>query len=164
MKLHRFAIPTLAFMLAATAVAEPSDANAAFQEIKSLQGTWSGKAMGRDLKVSFRVTSGGSAVMSEIQSEADMVTMFHLDGDRVMMTHYCDSGNQPRMVGAASPDGKTITFNFIDGTNILSAQMGHMQRLTLTILDPNHHTEKWEFLDKDGKTEQHEVFDLHRQQ
>jgi hypothetical protein len=162
MKLHRFAISTLAVMLATGAVAE-TDASAAFQALKSLQGTWAGQAMGRNMQVTFKVTSGGNAVMSEIQGDEDMITMFHLDGNRLMMTHYCGTGNQPRMVGTPSPDGKSITFNFLDATNLLDSQPGHMQRLTLTILDPNHHTEKWEFVDKDGKTQQHDVFDLHRQ-
>jgi hypothetical protein len=162
MKLHRFAISTLAVMLATGAVAE-TDASAAFQALKSLQGTWAGQAMGRNMQVTFKVTSGGNAVMSEIQGGEDMITMFHLDGNRLMMTHYCGTGNQPRMVGTPSPDGKSITFNFLDATNLLDSQPGHMQRLTLTILDPNHHTEKWEFVDKDGKTQQHDVFDLHRQ-
>jgi hypothetical protein len=162
MKLHRFAISTLAVMLATGAVAE-TDASAAFQALKSLQGTWAGQAMGRNMQVTFKVTSGGNAVMSEIQGDEDMITMFHLDGNRLMMTHYCGTGNQPRMVGTPSPDGKSITFNFLDATNLLDSQPGHMQRLTLTILDPNHHTEKWEFVDKDGKMQQHDVFDLHRQ-
>ena len=47
--------------------------------------------------VVFRPTSGGSALLSEIVGVEDMITMFHLDNDRVLMTHYCGAGNQPRM-------------------------------------------------------------------
>jgi hypothetical protein len=92
-----------------------------------------------------------------------MITMFHLDGDRLLMTHYCGAGNQPRMVGTVSPDGKTITFNFLDATNVLGSQPGHMERMVLTILDANHHTEEWSFLAQDGKLHQHEAFELQRQ-
>lgn len=153
-------LPALVALLATVAFAD-SNSQASFEKLKSLQGSWAGKAGDRDVKVSFRVTSGGSAIMSEIQTEEDMISMFHLDGNRLMMTHYCGAGNQPRMVGTLSPDGKTIKFDFLDATN-LSAQPGHMQHLTLTMIDADHHTEQWEFQDADGKTMQHQLFDLHR--
>ena len=86
--------------------------------------------------------------------------MFNLDGpDKLLMTHYCGAGNQPRMQASVSPDGKTITFNFIDATN-LAPDAGHMQRMVLTMLDDNHHTEDWTFIDH-GK-EMKEFLDLRR--
>lgn len=140
-----------------------SDSHAAFEKLKSLQGSWAGKGSeGQPVQVTFRVTSNGSAVMSEIQGAEDMITMFHLDGDRVMMTHYCGAGNQPRMVGSFSPDGKTLNFNFLDATNVLPTQPGHMERLALAMIDANHHTEEWSFLGQDGQIQHHETFDLHR--
>jgi hypothetical protein len=139
-----------------------SDSHAAFEKLKSLQGSWTGKGPeGQSLRVSFRVTSNGSALMSEIEGAEDMITMFHLDGDRLMMTHYCGAGNQPRMLGTMSPDGKTVSFNFLDATNVLSTQPGHMEQLVVKMIDPNHHTEEWSFLAEDGKV-QHELFDLQR--
>ena len=164
MKLVRVMLSLFAILFATSALAQ-SNAQAAFEKIKSLQGTWSGKAAeGGVVQVSFRVVSGGSAVMSEIQNgpEENMISVFHLDGDRLLMTHYCGVGNQPRMVGTMSPDGKTIAFDFLDATNVLSSQPGHMQRLTVSIPDANHHTELWEFLDKDGKRQHRETFDLQR--
>jgi len=100
--------------------------------------------------------------MSEILApNEDMISMFHLDGPkRLLLTHYCAAGNQPRMQASVSPDGKTITFNFVDATNLESPDAGHMQRLVLTVLDDNHHTEEWTFADH-GK-EHREVFDLRR--
>ena len=54
---------------------------------------------GQPLEVTFRMTAGGSALMSEIHGHGpeNMITMFHMDGDRLLMTHYCGAGNQPRM-------------------------------------------------------------------
>ncbi|SPF41437.1 conserved exported hypothetical protein [Candidatus Sulfotelmatobacter kueseliae] len=150
--------------LAATAAFAQTDAQKAFTAIKSMPGTWESKAPdGRVLQVSFKVTAGGSAVMSEIlgQGPEDMITMFHLDGpQRLLMTHYCGAGNQPRMQASLSPDGKTISFNFIDATNLATPDAGHMQRMVLTLLDENHHTEEWTFLDHGKETK--EVFDLRR--
>jgi len=144
-------------------VAMASDTQKSFDALKTLAGSWAGKgSQGQPVQVSYRVTAGGSALMSEITGEhEDMVTMFHPDGTRLLMTHYCGAGNQPRMVGTASPDGKTITFNFLDATNLAAAQPGHMGRLIVTLVDANHHTEDWEFMGNDGK-QMHEVFDLQR--
>jgi len=112
------------------------------------------------VRVDFKITGGGSAIMSEILGHEDMVSMFHMDGDRLVMTHYCAVGNQPRMRASASPDGKTLTFNFVDATNLSSPDAGHMQKMILTVLDENHHTEEWVFVDH-GK-EHKAVFDLRR--
>src|SRR5947209_10392949 len=160
MKAVRIAV-SLLLALAATAVVAESDAQKSFDKLKSLAGTWVGKTpSGEAVQETFRVTSNGSAVMSDIQGEGNMITMFHLDGDRLLMTHYCGSGNQPRMKATASPDGKTITFEFLDATNLASPQAGHMHRVVFTMIDANHHTEEWTFLDN-GK-EVKEVFDLQR--
>jgi len=162
MKTFRIVALVVMTLVARLALAD-SGAQAAFEKIKGLQGLWAGKkSEGQMFEVSFRVTSNGSAVMSEIQGPEDMITMFHLDGQRLLMTHYCGAGNQPRMVGTISPDGKTLTFDFLDGTN-LSAQPGHMNRMILTVTDANHHTEEWDFLGADGK-HMHERFELERKQ
>jgi len=151
-------------LLAATAAFAQTDAQKAFTAIKNLPGTWEQKAPeGKGLQVTFKVTAGGSAVMSEImgQGPEDMITMFHLDGpNRLLMTHYCGAGNQPRMQASLSPDGKTITFTFVDATNLTTPDAGHMQKMILTLLDENHHTEEWIFLDHGKETK--ELFDLHR--
>ena len=155
-------VTVIVIALAATAALAQSDAQKSFAQLKSLTGSWEGKnANGNALRVSFRETSGGSAVMSEILGTGpeNMVSMFHLDGTRLLMTHYCGAGNQPRMQASVSPDGKTITFTFVDGTNIAPGA-GHMQSMILTMLDDSHHTEDWTFLDH-GK-EMKEFFDLHR--
>jgi len=161
MKSLRMAVSIFVLLLTAAAFAQ-SDAQKSFDKLKTLTGSWEGTTIeNRAVQVSFRVTSGGSALMSEIQGEEDMITMFHLDGDRLMMTHYCGAGNQPRMLGTMSPDGKTLTFDFLDGTN-LAGTPGHMQRLVVTMIDPNHHTEDWTFLEQDGKMQHHQHFDLRR--
>ena len=161
MNVFRIAIASLLMSFAACAVAQ-SDAHADFEKLKALQGTWTGKnSQGDTLQVIFRTTSAGSAVLSEIEGKEDMITMFHMDGNRLMMTHYCGAGNQPRMVAKASPDGKTFVFDFLDGTNLVPPTMGRMQHMVLTVIDENHHTEDWTFVRDDGKKSS-EHFDLQR--
>ena len=160
MKPARIAI-TLLLVLATSAAFAASAAQKSFEELKSLDGAWEGKAPdGQTVQVAYRVTGNGSAVMSEIKGHADMISMFNLDGDRLLMTHYCGAGNQPRMVASTSPDGKTLTFDFLDATNLASPDDGHMTRLVLSMTDANHHTEEWIYSDH-GKQEK-EVFELWR--
>lgn len=152
------------FVLTASAALAQTSAQKSFDQLKTLTGSWEGKnSQGQALNVSFRDTAGGSALMSEIHAHGadDMVSMFHLDGpNRLLLTHYCGAGNQPRMTASASPDGRTITFDFFDGTNIASPEAGHMQRVVFTMLDANHHTEDWTFAA--GGKEMKQFFDLKR--
>lgn len=155
---------SVVLMLAATAAFAQSDAQKSFDKIKTLAGSWEGKTSeGKSVQISFRVTSSGSALMSEIMGYENMITMFHLDGDRLLMTHYCATGNQPRMVGKMSADGKTVSFDFLDVTNFTSTQPGHMQQMVVSMPDANHHTEEWVFQAQDGK-QHHELFEVTRTQ
>jgi hypothetical protein len=161
-KSTRIASLTLVLIALAATAAAQTDAQKAFNAIKNMPGTWEGNSPKGPLQVTFKVTSGGSAVMSEILvPNEDMISMFHLDGPhKLLLTHYCTAGNQPRMQATVSPDGKTITFNYVDATNLATPDAGRMNRMVLTILDENHHTEEWTYLDH-GK-EMKELLDLRR--
>jgi hypothetical protein len=160
MKSLRFMLSVVLMSLSTVALAQ-SDAQKSFDKLKTLAGSWEGKGDGHAVQISNRITSGGSALMSEIQGQEDMVSMIHLDGDRLMLTHYCPMGNQPRLVGTILPGGKTVTFDFLDATNLLSSQKGHLTRAVFTLIDSDHHTESYEFSTADGK-KMNELLDLQR--
>ncbi|MGA2978623.1 MAG: hypothetical protein ABSD76_03435 [Terriglobales bacterium] len=152
---------TMIIVLSASLVVAQSDAHKSFDLLKGMEGNWAGKNnQGQPVQVSFRITSGGSALMSEIHGHGpeNMITMFHMDDERLLMTHYCGAGNQPRMK-VISSDAKSVSFEFFDGTNIGPGD-GHMQHVTFTEPDTDHHVEEWIFLDH-GK-EMKEVFTLAR--
>jgi hypothetical protein len=151
--------------LATMSAAAQSNTQKSFDLMKSLTGSWEGKSDMGEVKVAYRLTAGGSALMSEIQSQMDgkledMITMIHMDGSRLLLTHYCEAGNQPRMQASRSSDGRSITFDFVDATNLASAQPGHMRRVIFTFTDADHHTEEWHFA-APGK-EMVRKFDLQR--
>jgi hypothetical protein len=139
-------------ILTALAVAAQSGGQKSFELMKTLTGDWEGKGSeGGPVRVTYRMTAGGSALMAEIQSNMkghseDMISMIHMDGDRLLLTHYCAAGNQPRMQASASPDGKTVTFKFLDATNLANLDQGHMDHVVFNFIDANHHTEEWHFL------------------
>jgi hypothetical protein len=157
---------SLVVLLASLAAQAQSGTQQSFDSIKALAGNWEGKTqMSEPVQVSFRLTAGGSAVMSEIISHMngkpeDMITMFNMDGDRLLLTHYCAAGNQPRMKASASADGKTLTFDFVDATNLSGPDAPHMHRVVFSFIDGNHHTEEWHFAV--GGKEMVETFDLQK--
>ncbi len=122
-----------------------------------------GPGMNAPVRVSLRVTSGGSALMHEMVPEGrsddpsrgddDPITMFYIDGDRLILTHYCDGGkNRPRMVGKLSPDGKRVEFDFLDVSG--GTAYGHMHHAVFTIIDADHHTEDWTYMSPEDKPDQ----------
>ena len=127
----------------------------AFDELKSLVGHWEGTTPdGKKGQVSYELISNGSVLMERLSpgNEPDMITMYSLEGDRILVTHYCSAGNQPTMQTAPSPaaDGK-LSFTFLRLAGAKSPDEGHMVSLTLTMPDKNHLTQIWTF-DDHGKT------------
>jgi len=158
------AIAKLAVLLCTWPVVAFAAPNAqeSFDKLKSLAGTWEGTSPKGPVTVSYRVMANGSSVVSEITGPEDnMISVFNMDKDRLLMTHYCGAGNQPRMVASTSPDGKILTFDFVDGTNIMPSQAGHMRELVVSMPDGDHHREQWVFATTDGK-EMKETFELTR--
>lgn len=159
MKTIRYAM-CLMLVLATAAAFAQSDAQKSLDKLKSMAGTWEGKMSdGQSATVTYSVVSGGTTVMADATHES-MVTMFSVDGNRLLMTHYCAMGNQPRMAASLSPDGKTLEFTFVDATNLASPQAGHMHHAVFNFIDPSHYTEDWTFT-QDGQSKT-EHFDLHR--
>jgi hypothetical protein len=120
-----------------------SDAQKAFEVMKTLTGSWEGTLMGMSTQVTIRETSSGNAILVEATGPGrpdDPITMFYVDGDRLLLTHYCDAGNRPRMVGKMSPDGKKLEFYFLDVSG--SIEKGLMNHIVITMTDANHHTEE----------------------
>jgi len=132
-----------------------------FDKMKSLAGVWEGKDPdGNPVKVSYKVVSNGSAVMESIDhgtSKDMMITMYHCDGDKLMMTHYCSAMNQPRMrMTTSSPT--SLSFEMFDVTNMSSPDDAHMTALVITWVAKNHLKEVWTLREKGNETTH--VFDL----
>jgi hypothetical protein len=150
-----------ATVFAADAAATQSDAQKSFDKLKTLAGSWEGHVTtvpqraeieGKLMQVSLRVTSMGNAIVHEATGAGrpdDPITMLYLDGDRLLLTHYCDAGNRPRMAGIMSPDGKTVEFEFLDVAG--STEYGHMHHAVFTFVDTNHHIEDWTYMEPGDK-------------
>jgi len=150
----RTLLALLVFAALTGPVLAQNSAEEAFGKLKSLEGVWEGNDMeGNRSEVTYRVVSDGHAVLETIggKEEPGMVTVYHLDGKKLMMTHYCSAGNQPRMTASAlSENGASLNFSFLDITNLKTPSDGHMAGLKLSFLDDDHIAATWTW-EKEGK-------------
>ncbi len=170
MKTLRFAF-SLALLSLATVAFAQSDAQKSFDQMKTLAGSWEGRVTttpvnpeieGKLMQVSLRVTSMGNSLVHEMAGEGrpdHPVTMLYMDEGRLLLTHYCDAGNRPRMTGKTSPDGKTVEFSFLDVAG--GTENGHMDHAIFTAIDQNHHIEDWTYMEP-GNKPVHARFELTR--
>jgi hypothetical protein len=180
MKFHRLLLSAVLLSLSTLAIAQSdmampdakkSDAQLSFDQLKTLEGSWEGLVStippqadleGKPMRATLRVTSMGNAIVHEMSGEgrADHpVTMLYLSGGQLLLTHYCDAGNRPRMTGKMSADGKTVEFEFLDVDG--GTQYGHMHHAVFTAIDANHHTEDWTYM-QPGDKPVHAHFELQR--
>ena len=145
----------------ARCVAEGVDASAVFEQLKSLAGTWTGtpKAEGHEAEVEaeavqqmgevvhqIEVSAAGTVVMETMGpgTAYEMINMYHLDGDDLVLTHYCAGGNQPTMrLDRAHSTAEKLIFDFSGGTNLDPAVDNHIHAARITMVDDGHMESSW---------------------
>jgi hypothetical protein len=145
-----FSILVAAFFVLATLVAAAPATNPAWEKMKSLVGKWEGTMVhGQEtmpVSISYTLVSSGTSLQESLSTPDghDMVTMYHPDGSRVLMTHYCSEGNQPRMKSeSAAVEPKKLAFEFVDVTGLASRDAEHMRKLVVRFDDADHFTQEW---------------------
>jgi hypothetical protein len=114
------------------------------ERLKKLAGTWvaadkDGKPTDQVVSV-VRLTAAGSAVHETLfpGQPHEMVSVYHLDGKDLLMTHFCSLGNQPRMKADPKSPANQIRWQFAGGTNLDPAKDKHMHEGTITFIDDDH--------------------------
>lgn len=162
-------ISILFVALLVVAVAAPAAAGTspAWEKLKSLAGEWKGTMAHGDetmpVSVSYTLVSSGTSLMERMATPDghDMVTMYYPDGSRIMMTHYCSEGNQPRMrAQAAAGEPKSLAFEFVDVTGLANPQAEHMRKLVVRFDDADHFIQEWTH--RKGSKEETGVFKYSR--
>jgi hypothetical protein len=145
-----------AFVLASSALqgadvkaATGVDAAAAFARLKTLVGEWEGDNTGMGkAHLSYELIAAGTALVERETSEKmpAMVTVYHLDVSRLLLTLYCAAGNQPRMQATNfAPETGELEFQFLDATNLTTPDAGHMHNAHLRFVDKDHFEAEWQF-------------------
>lgn len=156
-------VRSLAFaaLLAVPALAAHAQqpAASAFDRLKALAGEWidtdGAFGMKGQVAVTYRVTGAGSAVVETLFAGTphEMVTVYHRDGNDLVLTHYCAAGNQPRM-RAKTADGNRLVFQFDGGTNLDPAKDGHMHDGWIEFVGADEVRAQWNGWTK-GKPSEH---------
>lgn len=153
------ALVTFVLLLTTPAwAAAPTGASAreAYAALAKLTGTWRSTSTKGWTEESVYVLGGKGSVVMETSRFVDtpndaMMTAYYLDGDRLLLTHYCEAKNQPRLLATdISENGRRIRFTFLDATNLKSPGAGHMHNVNIHLIDDDHMTSQWSWF-QDGK-------------
>jgi hypothetical protein len=143
--------------------AKEAPKNARFDQLKKLAGEWyaaddKGKATDKLVTV-FKVISNGSAIQETIHpgQPFEMVTVYHLDGKDVTLTHYCALGNQPRLKLDPKSPTNQLKFQFVGGTNLDPAKDMHMHEGSITVIDDDHIEWAWQAYANGKPMEDHKM-------
>jgi hypothetical protein len=110
------------------------DSRAAFERMKRLVGTWTVVQKGRsgsDQLTTYKMAGGGRVLVED--TDGTLSNTFHLDVDKLMLTHYCGSGNQPRM-RVREVDDRRIAFEMFDITNLANPKAYYTTHLDVVFL------------------------------
>jgi len=133
---------------AVTPAVEKPNSVLAFERLTSLVGEWKGAQDGTEMTLTYTLTADGSALMEEFRAgKTVMVTMFTVDGDHLIATHYCSAGNQPQMMTKpiTDPSAKSLTFELAHAYGMKTPDDWHNARLTVTMEDKQHLTQVWTY-------------------
>ena len=143
---------------AADATSDPAPGSAAFSRLKALAGEWKADTPMGKAHLNIELVSAGTAIL-ERESIGDMppmVTLYHLDGNHLLLTHYCMVGNQPRMQAQAfDPATGELKFGFLDATNMASPNVPHMHSARFRFIDNDHFKSAWDFYEEGKLKETH---------
>jgi hypothetical protein len=142
------------------------DPEAAFERLKALAGDWEGsvtKPDGPKARVEFRLAGNASAVVERLfpGTDHEMVSIYHMDGGDLVLTHYCAMANQPHMKlveGGAEGD---LVFDFAGGANIDPKTTLHMHSGRVAIKGKDRYDADWQVF-QNGKLTGNNVFFMSR--
>jgi hypothetical protein len=145
------AVPAPAQTRTASSVSPESvvyDAASAMAFLKSLSGDWEAGARdhhnsgaeasgGSGSTLTFRTKAAGSAVVQTtgIGTRNEMETIFHMDGGKLLLTHYCALQNAPVLRFQKSAKPGEIKFVFDGGTNFDPAVDAHFHEGTFRVIN-----------------------------
>ena len=128
-----------------------------FEVFKSLQGQWTISAGNKTLPfhMTYALGSNGSIVTEQFGKE---LSVFYNDKGNLLMTHFCNRGNQPRLRLKEGGAARRYEFDMFDITNLKNPSDDHVQAIIYEIPDPQHI--RLEIIWKKGDGEESEKYVL----
>lgn len=128
--------PLLLSVVAGVASAAPTTAQQVFEDLGRLVGSWeSVGTSARRHTVEFRLIANGTALVETwtMSPTRTSMTVYALDGTRLLATHYCPQGNQPRLAWTGTDADGHHRFRFLDGTGLQDSAGSHQHALWIEV-------------------------------
>jgi hypothetical protein len=148
----------------AALAAEPAlDHKVAFERLKTLVGAWQGHHTtpeGPPMEVEYRLTGNGTALVERLfaGSPHEMTSVYYLEGNELVLTHYCAMGNQPRMKLVAGGRDGDLKFDFVGGTNLDVATSTHIHAGRIAIPAADRFDADWHVWSQGKQADTHRLF------
>ncbi|MEZ0393284.1 MAG: hypothetical protein ACAH59_13780 [Pseudobdellovibrionaceae bacterium] len=109
-------------------------ASSSFDFLKALKGKWAIQFEGKPIPVEMTYDEGSknSIVTEQFGKE---LSVFYIDGDDLLMTHFCNIGNQPRLKLKPNTLSNLIEFETFDITNVKDESSPHVKKIIYKIID-----------------------------
>lgn len=115
-----------------------------FSGLEKIEGNWKLANATTEPEQNFRLRyhfiARNSALVEVYGDPAKQTTetIFHRDGDKLLATHYCARGNQPRLKASTKNEVNNLQFKFLDITNLKNKKDPHMVRMKYRFIDKDH--------------------------
>jgi len=142
---------------------DPANRKELIGALAALEGRWGTEATGSKVVAEYHVIAEGTAIRETMfpGDAHEMINMYTLDGNSMVMTHYCAGGNQPHMRAKAIEAG-CIAFESNGVSDLKQRDEIYMGEMTLVLKGADNIEQHWTAL-KNGQPEgDKEVFSLVR--
>lgn len=135
MRLHISLLTACLLLVQHQTFASDSPAHKAYAQLKGLVGTWTSTNPKNTTSIEVTLIANESAVVETwtMSPTRQSMTVYTLDGDRLLATHYCPQGNAPRLAFTNTDATGTHQFMFLDGTNLQDPQGSHEHVLMIRV-------------------------------
>ncbi len=108
-------------------LAAESTSKTVFEQLKSLAGDWRSTKNNSSTVVNYKVIANGTSLIETwtMSPTRQSMTVYTMDGERLIAVHYCPQGNAPRLKFTHTDTGGAHHFLFFDGANLQEPSGSH---------------------------------------
>ena len=132
-----------------------------FARLGTLVGEWEGTSnSGRVHQASYRFTANKSVLVERwtLGPTREALTLYHMDNESLMATHYCPLGNQPRLRFKEGGKGDKFVFEFVSATNLPKPEKSHQHQFEVELLGEDSFARSETYLENDKPTTERVVY------
>ncbi len=116
--------------------------NQVFEQLKELVGDWRSSKAGSATTVNYKLIANGTSLIETwtMSPTRQSMTVYTLDGKKLIATHYCPQGNAPRLQLKHTDKNAKHHFEFFDGANLQDPSGHHEHAFWVQLNSPESMT------------------------